>query len=131
MEFKSFGFSDVGKVRSHNEDSYLCNPQHRLFVVADGMGGLSKGDIASRIAVETVNQFISESRVADITWPIKPQVQYSTEENRFLAAISLANWGVYSEFLKGGRNSAMGTTLVGLLVDEQAAVITNVGDSRV
>jgi protein phosphatase len=131
MRFESYAASDRGRVRQLNEDSLLANEQEGIFLVADGMGGLSKGDIASRIAVETVNHFISESRVVDITWPIKPQEQYSMEENRFLAAISMANWGVYSEYLKDGRNSAMGTTLVGLLVDEQAAIITNVGDSRV
>ncbi|MBN1104699.1 MAG: Stp1/IreP family PP2C-type Ser/Thr phosphatase [Deltaproteobacteria bacterium] len=131
MRFESFAASDTGQVRQLNEDSLLANDQEGVFLVADGMGGLSKGDIASRIAVETVNRFITESRTEDITWPIKPQDQYSLEENRFLAAVSLANWSVYSEFLKDERNAAMGTTLVGLLVDRQAAIITNIGDSRV
>ncbi|MEW6668220.1 MAG: Stp1/IreP family PP2C-type Ser/Thr phosphatase [Thermodesulfobacteriota bacterium] len=131
MRCESFAASDKGQVRQLNEDSLIANEQEGVFLVADGMGGLSKGDIASRIAVETVNRFITESRLEDITWPIKPQDQYSMEENRFLAAISLANWNVYSEFLKDDRNSAMGTTLVGLLVDKQAAIITNIGDSRV
>lgn len=131
MHFESFAASDRGQVRQLNEDSLLADQQEGVFLVADGMGGLSKGDIASRIAVETVHRFITKSRTEDITWPIKPQDQYSMEENRFLAAISLANWSVYGEFLKDNRNSAMGTTLVGLLVDNQAAIITNIGDSRV
>jgi PPM family protein phosphatase len=131
MRFESFAASDTGQVRQLNEDSLVANEQEGVFLVADGMGGLSKGDVASRIAVETVNRFIKESRAEDITWPIKPQDQYSMEENRFLAAISLANWSVYSEFLRDERNTAMGTTMVGLLVDRQAAVITNIGDSRI
>jgi protein phosphatase len=131
MHFESFAASDTGQVRQLNEDSLLANEREGVFLVADGMGGLSKGDVASRIAVETVNRFITESRTEDITWPIKPQDQYSMEENRFLAAISLANWSVYSEFLRDNRNSAMGTTLVGLLVDKEMAIVTNIGDSRV
>jgi serine/threonine protein phosphatase PrpC len=130
MQMEAFGKTDKGMVREHNEDSYLANEQDGIFLVADGMGGLSKGDIASRITVETIEHFITESRSHDITWPIKPQEQYTLEENRFLAAISLANWGVYDEFLRDGEMEAMGTTVVGLLVDGQKAVITNVGDSR-
>ena len=49
MEFKSFGFSDAGRVRSHNEDSYLCNNEERLFLVADGMGGHASGETASNL----------------------------------------------------------------------------------
>jgi serine/threonine protein phosphatase PrpC len=131
MRFESFAASDPGLVRQVNEDSLLAREEEGLFLVADGMGGLSRGDVASRIAVETVERFVTISRKEDITWPIKPQEQYSMEENRFLAAISMANWNVYSEFLKDGMNSAMGTTLVGLLSDGDRMVVTNVGDSRV
>ncbi|MBN1104096.1 MAG: Stp1/IreP family PP2C-type Ser/Thr phosphatase [Deltaproteobacteria bacterium] len=130
MRFESFAASDPGLVRQANEDSLLALEEQGLFLVADGMGGLSRGDVASRIAVETVERFVKASRKEDITWPIKPQEQYSMEENRFLAAISMANWNVYSEFLKNDKNSAMGTTLVGLLVDGEKMVVTNVGDSR-
>ncbi len=43
MEFRSFGFLDKGKTRINNEDSYLCNEEERLFLVADGLGGEQKG----------------------------------------------------------------------------------------
>ena len=130
MRVEAIAITHKGMVRQHNEDNCLANDQDGLFLVADGMGGLSKGDIASRIAVETVEGFIKRSRSEDITWPMKPQEQYSMEENRFLAAVSMANWNVYSEFVKGGESAAMGTTVVGLLLDGKNAVITNVGDSR-
>ena len=46
-DFKNFGFSDVGKVRTHNEDSYLCNEKEGIFFVADGMGGHTSGETAN------------------------------------------------------------------------------------
>lgn len=132
MQIQSCGITDTGMVRDHNEDSLLANDQEGLYLVADGMGGLSKGDVASGIAVETIEHFIIQSRLEDITWPIKPQEEYTLEENRLLAAISLANWSIFSEFQKDENNMGMGTTLVGLLLDgRDRAVLANVGDSRI
>ena len=131
MKCESFGITDKGIVRDHNEDAFLSNEQDGLFLVADGMGGLSKGDVASKIAVETIEHFVKESRLEDITWPIKPLQEYSLEENRLLAAISLANWNIYNEALKDPVNRGMGTTLTGFLLDGDQLVIANVGDSRI
>ncbi|MBW1799419.1 MAG: Stp1/IreP family PP2C-type Ser/Thr phosphatase [Deltaproteobacteria bacterium] len=131
MRIQSFGISDQGLFRDHNEDYFSVDEKTGLFLVADGMGGLSKGDVASRIAIETIEDFVKHSRLEDITWPIKPHDDYSLEENRFLAAISLANWNIYNEFRKDVHNRHMGTTLVGLLVDNEKLVIANVGDSRI
>ena len=52
------------------------------------------------------------------------------EENRFLAAVSLANWNIYNEMLRSPRSTPMGTTLVGLLVDGDKVILVNIGDSR-
>lgn len=131
MEIESFGISDTGVVREHNEDNFLDDAEDGLFIVADGMGGLSKGDVASKIAVDSIENFVKQSRLEDITWPIKPQDDYSMEENRFLAAVSLANWNIYKQFTEDPGNRGMGTTLVGLLVDGDKVVLANVGDSRI
>ena len=131
MKCESFGITDRGLLRDHNEDAFLANEQVGLFLVADGMGGLSKGDMASKIAVETIQHFVTESRLEDITWPIKPLKEYSLEENRLLAAISLANWNIYNEALKDPVNRGMGTTLAGFLLDGDQLVIANIGDSRI
>ena len=130
MPFESFGITDKGIVRDHNEDTLLANDADGLFLVADGMGGLSKGDVASKIAVDTIAHFIKDSRLEDITWPIKPLQNYSLEENRLLAAISLANWNIFNEALKDPVNRGMGTTLVGFLLDGDQMIIANIGDSR-
>lgn len=131
MQIESFGISDTGVVREHNEDNFLENVEEGLFLVADGMGGLSRGDLASKIAVDSIENFIKHSRLEDITWPIKPQDEYSMEENRFLAAVSLANWNIYKQFQEDPQNRGMGTTLVGLLLDGDKVVLANVGDSRI
>ena len=58
MQVQSFGVSDRGRVRKTNEDCFLANQQELLFLVADGMGGLSKGGLASRIAIESIEKFV-------------------------------------------------------------------------
>ena len=130
MQVRSFGITDRGLIRGLNEDRFLKYDKEGLFLVADGMGGLAKGDVASTIAIETIKTFITKSRREDITWPIKYETQHSMEENRFLAAISLANWNIYNEMLRSPGNTPMGTTLVGLMVDGEKAVLANIGDSR-
>jgi serine/threonine protein phosphatase PrpC len=130
MQVRSFGISHRGLIRDLNEDRFLNIEKEGLFLIADGMGGLAKGDVASKIAVETIETFVTKSRREDITWPIKYQKQHSMEENRFLAAVSLANWKIYNEMLRSPRNTPMGTTLVGLLLDGERVILVNIGDSR-
>ena len=130
MQFESFGVSDKGLVRRRNEDHYSVCHEDGLFLIADGMGGLSRGELASRIAVRSAERFVRDSRREDITWPVRPKPRYTMEENRLFAAYSVANWSVYTECLKSGRGSAMGTTMVGLLLDGKKMVVGNVGDSR-
>ena len=71
-QFKFFGFSDVGKVRKHNEDSYLCNEKARLFLVADGMGGHASGETASQMAISRVEEYMTRSRAEEARPPIIP-----------------------------------------------------------
>ena len=67
---EAFALSDTGLVRKGNEDGYICNQELDLFVVADGMGGHSAGEVASRLAVETVEGFIRRSHEEpDFSWP--------------------------------------------------------------
>jgi serine/threonine protein phosphatase PrpC len=63
--------TDPGLRRSSNEDSYCTRDDLGLFVVADGMGGHVAGEVASRIAVDTIQKFIQETAGADRnrTWP--------------------------------------------------------------
>src|SRR5678816_4083401 len=54
----SFGISDAGPVRTNNEDCFLSDDALSLYVVADGMGGHAAGEVASRLAVEAIDQFV-------------------------------------------------------------------------
>ena len=66
--FRAFGFSDQGPVRTSNEDCFGFDEQAGLCVVADGMGGHNGGEVASKLAVDGVTDFIKTSK-ATATWP--------------------------------------------------------------
>jgi PPM family protein phosphatase len=110
--------TDVGLVREHNEDSYVAVPG--LFVVADGMGGHQGGEVASRLAVETLSELTQQPGIGPDD--IQAAVQRA---HQVVADAGAADPGLYG----------MGTTLTGLaLVDVDGALgwaAFNVGDSRV
>ena len=85
--------SHPGLRREENEDSYSTRDDVGLFMVADGMGGHAAGEIASRLAVDTIVAFISDTRDADInrTWPFPYDNALSLDGNRLTAAFKLAN----------------------------------------
>jgi PPM family protein phosphatase len=130
MEFKSFGFSDVGKVRNHNEDSYLCNTKERLFLVADGMGGQPSGETASQMAVRHIEEFIIRSRSKDIQWPKKERRDLTLEQHRLLAAMTSAHRRILEAAKQTPEMKGMGTTTVGVLIEGDHLAVANVGDSR-
>jgi serine/threonine protein phosphatase PrpC len=71
LRIKSCGLSDVGLTRVHNEDYFEIDPRHRLYVVADGMGGHSAGEVAAQIAVKAIHDFIEKSVERDATWSLR------------------------------------------------------------
>ncbi len=130
MEFKSFGFSDIGKTHEHNEDSYLRSDKEGLFVVADGMGGHVSGEMASQLAVESVEAFITRSRSESIDFSDEYRKDLSTEQNRLLAATRMANRRIREEADNNPATRGMGTTLIGVILEDKHLAVVNVGDSR-
>src|SRR5438477_9247260 len=130
MDVKAFGLTHVGKQRQHNEDSYLVESDARLFLVADGMGGHAAGEIASRIAVDSISEFILHTKEDDGTWPHAYDEAYKRTTNRLVAAVRLANTRVLEAMRKDARLRGMGTTVVAGLADDATMSIAHVGDSR-
>ena len=130
MNFKSFGFSDPGKINKNNEDNFLCNNDEGLFLVADGMGGHASGEAASRLAVQTLNEFVIASRANEIKWPIAYRKDLSLESNRLLAGTYLGHLKIKEAGESDHSMKGMGTTISGAIIDGDDLAIINVGDSR-
>jgi PPM family protein phosphatase len=129
---KARGLSDIGPVRKNNEDSFVSDEALRLFVVADGMGGHSAGEIASNLAVETIVGFIRRSEEdAELSWPYGIDSTLSFSGNRLRTAIHLANRRVFRAAEKYDEYTGMGTTVVGALISGPRLAVGHAGDSRV
>jgi protein phosphatase len=124
-----FGLTDVGKTRTRNEDSWASASDHGIAVVADGMGGHPGGDVASRIAADTVVRILggelgSGTRAGD------------GRQERLSAAMHRSVLAAHDAIRARGEAEVeldgMGTTLTALAVDPESDVyvLGNVGDSR-
>lgn len=131
MGLTAFGLTDVGRKRKHNEDAYLLDVERGLFVVADGMGGHAAGEVASRLTVESIQEFISGTEDDhDNTWPFGYNNRYSVDGNRLSTAVERANEKVMRAVVNRPELKGMGTTVVAALFDEKRATLVHVGDSR-
>ncbi|MDP6943635.1 MAG: Stp1/IreP family PP2C-type Ser/Thr phosphatase [Myxococcota bacterium] len=124
--------TDVGLRRDHNEDYYGFVEELGLFVVCDGMGGHASGEVASRMTVEHVVEFVNdyyEELPADM--PYGAPEGASPAEALLSNAIQYANDRVYVEGMKDSNLEGMGTTVVAMLAESDRLVVAHVGDSRV
>src|SRR3954463_12170867 len=126
------GASDVGLQREHNEDSYVVLKEYDLYVVADGMGGHRAGDVASKLATETISEFFKSTANDDVTWPFHFDTNLSEEENRLLTGIRVANRQIFERSTRSREYHGMGTTVVGAMFSprKNRMYIGHVGDSR-
>jgi protein phosphatase len=124
--------SDVGRKRKGNEDSLFVNPEQHLFVVADGMGGHAAGEVASKVAVDAINEFVClTGGDEEITWPFGLDENISYDGNRLKTAIRYANRKVLEATKEKSEYEGMATTVAAVLVDGDGANLGHVGDSRV
>jgi len=131
MRIEVAGRTHVGMKRAHNEDSFLLLPEQNLCVVADGMGGHASGEVASRTAIEAIEQFFRASADdAAYAWPFAADADRSYEENRLVVSIRHANARVVEVADGAPVHKGMGTTLVSLLVADGRAWLAWAGDSR-
>jgi len=118
MRLRAAAASDVGRRRRTNEDHHGHDAALGLFLVADGMGGHSAGQVASALAIDAVLESIRES------------VGTTTPSERLRAAFTAANRAIFGRAESRADLMGMGTTLVALLVSGGRAALAHVGDSR-
>ena len=132
MRVRFSGETHVGMKRPHNEDSLHLPVDDRLAIVADGMGGHASGEVASRLAVETIVQhFRQTADEGTLTWPFKVDFGVRGDASRLASAIQLANHKILAAAHEDPARKGMGTTVVAILVQDAEVVIGHVGDSRV
>lgn len=132
MKLRSFGITDVGLKRSHNEDSFYRSDELGLYVVADGMGGHAAGEVASSTAVSAISEFCeSHAKDPNQTWPFDFDDRYSAEANALLTGIMLGNNKLCQLQHDRSELAGMGTTIASLRIDETGATFAHVGDSRI
>jgi len=126
------GQTDVGLRRPLNEDT--IHARDGLFLVCDGMGGHKAGEVASKLATESIAGFIERSGAdPEMTWPYGFDPRLSFDANRLNTAIKLANRLIFRKAATVEEYTGMGTTVVAVLVNPRRPYMTyaHVGDSRI
>ena len=114
--------TDVGLVRTNNEDYFFIDPDNRLIIVADGAGGYEYGEVASRLAVESCYQYLTREDYLQDTSDITQTLMDS---------ITFANQQVIAYKKKHHFGSKMGTTLSCAYISDEVANFAWMGDSRI
>ncbi|MEM1182890.1 MAG: protein phosphatase 2C domain-containing protein, partial [Acidobacteriota bacterium] len=130
VRIEAYGSTDVGLLRTHNEDYFDINEEDRVYVVADGMGGHNHGEVASQIAVETMLSFLTDTADRDGTLPLGYDSNLRQHSNRLKRSIHIAHDEVLNAIRRDGSLLGMGTTVVGAIYERSVLAIAHVGDSR-
>ena len=129
MHIQFAALTDVGRSRDHNEDNFLVAPRLQLYVVADGMGGHSAGEVASAMAVNQVRDAVAAS--ADMIQAFKAGQGPRDGIARMLEnAVQTASHQIFETGMSNPAQRGMGTTVTSLLVTGNVGFIAHVGDSR-
>lgn len=117
------GHTDVGKERTHNEDKYVLVPELNLFVVADGMGGHQSGEVASRLAANTIASYFKN---------VEASRSKRGLAERLRSAVATANAKIYARSDDARAYRGMGTTVVAAVFSPADGMvhIAHAGDSR-
>ena len=119
---ESFSITDIGRMRESNQDCVFCSRDTvgvfpNLFLVADGMGGHNAGDLASRTCIDA---FVEQLKITKKRTPVSCMEEAVREANR----------AIFEKAKEDSHYQGMGTTLVGMTVEDGVAYIINIGDSR-
>jgi serine/threonine protein phosphatase PrpC len=123
--------SDRGLKRPHNEDSFVADKALGLYVVCDGMGGGNAGEVASRMAIDTILTQVNATAHNSVPQLIGPvDSNYSPATNQLANAIRSANETIHRASWSNPKYAGMGTTVVAARLSDNCLSIAHVGDSR-
>ena len=126
------GQTDVGCVRTNNEDNFGYDWRYGIYVVCDGMGGQASGEVASKLAVDTVLNYIrAAGKDRKYPPPVRAFEGVSPRANALASAIQLANRTIHDLSVEDSRHQGMGSTITAALIDGNVYSIAHVGDSRI
>jgi len=126
------GKTDIGLIRKNNEDNFGYDTRTGIFVVCDGMGGQAAGEVASKIAVDTVLGYFQEENKRSGPEVLGREIaEVSQLANALANAVQLANKAIRARSAQEAGNAGMGCTLVAVRVEENLFSIAHVGDSRI
>lgn len=133
MKIRTWGATDIGRLRESNEDSFLLAPDLGLAAVADGMGGRLRGDVASQLACNVLKETLTANRAVFDLYRRSPgevgrTAVLATLENALQRACEEVHRAARDI---GGDGGSMGTTMEALVVVGSTAFLAHVGDSRV
>lgn len=128
--------TDIGCVRKNNEDNFGYDRRHGIYTVCDGMGGEAAGEVASKIAVDTLLAYFDEAaktKAKSGVYPVIGKIFEGVSEraNALASAIQLANHTIQEAGAANASQTGMGSTLTAVLVEGTQYSIAHVGDSRI
>jgi serine/threonine protein phosphatase PrpC len=123
--------TDVGCVRELNEDNLRIVPEMNLFILSDGIGGAAHGEVASELAVTTIEDHCRKSS-SDPSLPYEGDFRPDLTErtNRLASALRLANRAIHETAASDANMRGMGATIVAIWLDGERLSLAHVGDSR-
>jgi len=130
LVIQAAGNTDIGLVRKNNEDNFGYDLRHGIFVVCDGMGGQQAGELASKIAVDTVLEYFRQDQSAAPVGGARFE-GVSPRAVSLASAIQMANQAIHESGARDLNHAGMGSTIVALAVEGNLFSIANVGDSRI
>ena len=127
INWSSAGKTDIGRVRAVNQDNIFCDDKNALYIVADGMGGHAGGEIASKLCIEEIRDYLASH--VDI---LKAAKEHPDQKvlNTMADAVNHASTRIYEKALEDPTLKGMGTTATVLMLLGQQAYCAHVGDSR-
>jgi PPM family protein phosphatase len=131
VQIVSSGLSDVGRVRTNNEDSFRIVEALNLYILSDGMGGEAHGEVASAMAVDVINKYCeAEKEDSGATVLDEVPANISSQTRRLKNAIAQANFQIFQAAQKNPEQRGMGATITALWLKDTLMSIAHVGDSR-